>query len=117
MKPPITIDDHGDINIFETIEEAEKYVEPIDARRGDFVAYDSEGRLLRSQIVKRGLLGPRVKLEPTETVPKHASALRARLIGFLSKLGESRPLLEADSLDGLITRTIRLLAPHKDPKA
>jgi hypothetical protein len=35
MKPPITIDDHGDLSIFEAVEDAENFVEPIDITSGD----------------------------------------------------------------------------------
>ena len=110
MKPPITVDDHGDLSIFEAVEDAENYVEPIDVTSGDLVAYDSEGRLLRGRVVKKGFLRRGVKLEPAETEPLHAAVLRERVIGFLAKLGEPRDSLEADSLEGLIARGLRRLA-------
>jgi hypothetical protein len=115
MKPPITIDDHGDISLFEAVEDAERYVEPIDVTSNDLVAYDSEGRLLRGRIVKRGFLnlGRAVRLEPAENEPLHAPVLRERLIGFLIKLGEPRDPLEAASLDALIARGLSLLAPPR----
>jgi hypothetical protein len=113
MKPPITIDDHGDISIFEAVEDAESYVEPIDVTSGDLVAYDSEGRLLRGQVVKRGFLRRGVRLEPAEIEPFHAATLREVLIGFLVKLGEPRDLLEGKSLDGLIASGLRRLDPAK----
>jgi hypothetical protein len=114
MKPPITIDDHGDISIFEAIEDAESYVEPIDVSSGELVAYDSEGRLLRGEIVKKGFLRRGVRFEAAESEPLHAAVLRKRIIEFLAKLGEPRDELEADSLDGLIARGLRRLAlPHK----
>jgi hypothetical protein len=81
------------------------------------VAYDSEGRLLRGQIVKKGLLRRGVRLEPAETEPLHAAVLRERIIGFLAKLGEPRDSLEADSLDGLIARGLRRLTLPRKRKA
>ena len=113
MKPPITIDDHGDLSVFEAVEDAENYLEPHDVTSGDLVAYDSEGLLLQGRIVEKGFLRRGVTLEPAETKPLHAGVLRERLIGFLEKLGEPRDLLEADSLDGLVARGLRRLAPRK----
>ncbi len=47
MKAPIVVYDHGDVSIFESAEDAENYLEPIDVEREEYVAYDSEGYLLR----------------------------------------------------------------------
>lgn len=111
MKPPITIDDHGDISIYETVQAAERDVEPIEATRHDFLAYGSEGQLLRGPTPKTGVfgLGLRVKLEPAEDNPTHALVLRQRLIGFLVTLGEPRDQLEKASLADLLARGLRLL--------
>ena len=43
MKPPFIVDDSGDLSIFETLEEAERYLEPNDVEPGKCLAYDSEG--------------------------------------------------------------------------
>ena len=118
MKPPITIDDHGDLDIFKTVEDAEKNVEPYEVRSGDLVAYDSEGRLLRGRIVKTWLfgLGRGVKLELAEDVPHHALALRQSLIEFLVELGEPGDVLETESLPELIARGITRLRPRTKKK-
>ena len=118
MQPPITIDDHGDLSIFERLEDAEKYVEPIDVSRGDLVAYDSEGRLLRGRIVKTWLfgLGRGVKLELAEDAPQHVLALRQSLIEFLVELGEPGDVLETESLPELIAKGITRLRPRTKKK-
>ena len=118
MKPPITIDDHGDLSIFERLEDAEKYVEPIDVSSGDLVAYDSEGRLLRGRIVKTRLFGwgGGVKFELAEDVPQHALALRQSLIEFLVELGEPGDVLETESLPDLIARGITRFTPRTKKK-
>ena len=41
MRPPIVIDEHGDISIFPSVEAAARYMEPIDVRNNEYVAYDS----------------------------------------------------------------------------
>ena len=46
IKPPIIVDESGDTDVFETIEYAERYLEPIDVEEERFVAFDSTGRLL-----------------------------------------------------------------------
>lgn len=44
MKRPIIIYDNGDLLIFESIEKAESYLEPIDI--DIYTGYDSQGHLL-----------------------------------------------------------------------
>jgi len=51
MKAPILIDESGDITIFDSIEDAERYMEPIDVRNGEYIARDAEGVLLDVRIV------------------------------------------------------------------
>lgn len=46
MKAPIFICDNGDVSIFESVEYAEQYLEPIDVLNEDFTVYDCEGMLL-----------------------------------------------------------------------
>lgn len=46
MKPPIIIDEHGDISFFKSIEDAVQYIEPIDVLNNEYIAYDSLGFLL-----------------------------------------------------------------------
>ncbi|MUV14522.1 hypothetical protein [Noviluteimonas gilva] len=62
MRPPIIIDEHGDVSVFESVEAAARYIEPIDVRNNEYVAYDSAGYLLRL-----------VPTEPRVSIPGYAS--------------------------------------------
>jgi hypothetical protein len=46
MKTPISINENGDVSIFETVEEAEAYMEPMDVERGEYTVLDADGRQL-----------------------------------------------------------------------
>ena len=46
MRPPIVLDEHGDISLFPSVEAAARYVKPVDVRNGEYIAYDSAGFLL-----------------------------------------------------------------------
>jgi competence transcription factor ComK len=56
MKPPIIVDEKGPVYIFETLRDAELYLEPIDVKNNRYVAYDSESRWLRLRATEPPLL-------------------------------------------------------------
>jgi hypothetical protein len=74
---PIMLKTGAEIMFFETIIEAERYIEPgyIDAHER---VYDASGRLYRMYSGPAGL----TIIEPAETEPTHAAELRAALIYF-----------------------------------
>ena len=92
MKPPIIIDDHGDISVFESVERAERYLEPDDAETDPINIFDADGRLLVQRVIKkrRPWLGHVrvVELQSSEGEPQHQRQLRNTLIKFLSFLEE-----------------------------
>lgn len=67
MKTPISINEHGDISTFASVEEAESYMEPIDVERGEYVVTDADGLPLSVGVVTEevpllwGLLKGRIK--------------------------------------------------------
>jgi hypothetical protein len=79
MKPPIIIYDNGDLLIFESIDKAESYLEPIDI--DIYTGYDCEGHLL--SLTEQG---DRVTIRLAETEPNHFNELRHVLIEFLSRI-------------------------------
>ncbi len=99
MQTPIIVDQNGDVMFFGSVEEAEAYIEPIDVKNNEYVAFDSEGRLLRLIATI-----PRVTIEQAELNPAHAEMLRQTLIQFYENLGIPENQLRADSLQQLITR-------------
>lgn len=107
MKPPIIVNNRGDVGIFETIEAAERYLEPIDIRHGEYVILDSEGRQLEGVIATR-LLNEFVKLQPAPKSGADPEALRQVLIGFLSRVDNlPEDALSLRSLPQLITDALR----------
>lgn len=67
MKAPISIHDHGDLSTFDSVEEAEAYLEATDVERGEYIVKDVDGRRLAVDVVLRevplfcGLWRTRVK--------------------------------------------------------
>jgi hypothetical protein len=110
MKPPIIIDENGSLDFFKSVDDAERYLEPIDVRNQEYIAYDSEGRRLELRVeeeVCAGLLGlgrsttERVRITQLEEVPTHAEELKKTLRASLQKLGV--PLESLHSLCDLVT--------------
>lgn len=111
MKPPIIIDENGALTFFKSLTDAERYLEPIDVRNQEYIAYDSEGRRLELRVeeeeVGAGLLGfgktrrERVRIAQAEEVPAHAEELKKTLRASLQKLGVSLESLH--SLYDLVT--------------
>jgi len=98
MKPPIILYGDGWPGFFRSIEDAERYVEPIDVRNQEYVAYDSEGRRLELRVeeeVVTGWLGlrktirERVRIAQAEEVPTYAEELKSILRVSVQKLGVS----------------------------
>jgi hypothetical protein len=101
MKTPIIVDENGPVYIFETLKDAELYLEPIDVSNNRYVAYDSEGRLLRLRPTE-----PRVTIESAESIPTHSSELRAALIGYLGYFGVDKDWLAQASLKEMVEKSV-----------
>jgi hypothetical protein len=78
---PIFIVEDEDILTFASVRDAQLDLEPIDVKLGDFVAYDSEGRLLRVQTNGRS-----VTISSAENEPTHPAQLETALRRFLKAL-------------------------------
>jgi hypothetical protein len=100
-KPPIIADNRGDLCVFETIAQAESYMEPVDVRNGEYVVFDSEGRSLVPVVASNGNR-ERTVLKSAESTPAHAKALRDALIRFLAKTRFASPSPEKMSLAQLL---------------
>lgn len=108
MESPIIVDNKGDVSIFDSVEKAERYLEPIDIRNDEYVVYDRSGRLLKCAIVKH-LLAERVKLEPASESVVDVPRLRRVLVDCLARVGTrlEKPL-EQRSLEELLAEMLRL---------
>jgi hypothetical protein len=104
VKPPIIADNRGDLCIFGSIKNADAYIEPIDIVNSEWVIYDSEGRLLKASVVKKGRLVESIVLEELEDEPCHQGDLRNALIDFLVRVGEPKEFLSACSLKQLVEK-------------
>lgn len=102
IKAPIIIDEHGDTSIYESVKDAELDLEAIDVKNKEYVAYDSEGRLLR--LIPASV--HEVTVESAEQEPNHADELRALLFDFLAYMGAPVSWLEKASLQELVERSL-----------
>lgn len=50
MRPPIFVSENGDTQIFETVAEAEAYMEPVDVENGEYLVCDADGRRLKVEV-------------------------------------------------------------------
>jgi hypothetical protein len=102
VKPPIVIDDSGDLMVFDSPDLAQRYIEPIDIKAGHYMIYDSEGRLLAADIVPKAFVLERVVLRDAEDIPTHQHVLMGRLKSFLVAVGEDPQRLENCALGDLV---------------
>lgn len=102
MRPPIIIDEHGDISIFQSVEDAARYIEPIDVRKNEYVAYDSSGFLLEL-----------VPTEPLASIPGYLSALPQQdqldqaLRSFVERVSGAPVPTQITSLEELLAHCVR----------
>lgn len=101
MKPPIVVYEPGDASIFQSVGSAEAYLEPIDVKNNEYVAYDSEGRLLRLSATNF-----RVTIESAEVEATHILELRRILCDFLAHKGVHQEWLQRASLQELVTKAL-----------
>lgn len=110
MKTPLFIDNNGDILVFESVQDAENWIEPIDVRNGEYEAFDAEGCLLRLTLEKEPgfwkFARETVKISSAENEPSHADELRKRLLRFL-KVANDRPIDDNASLSQLVNTARR----------
>lgn len=106
MKPPIIAYEHGDVLFFESVLDAERYLEPIDVANHVYTAYDSEGRLLRLD-VKREKRFASIAIQDAEPVPTHSAELKKHLCDFFTHVGADKDWLETASLEQLIAQGLQ----------
>ncbi len=96
VKSPLVVNEQGALLFFESVGDAERYLEAIDVEDGRYSAFDAEGRPLRLTTVDErrsvlfGLLkvsSKQVNVEAERVEPPQAGALRESLVGFLRRLG------------------------------
>ena len=119
MKLPIIVDDHGDISLFQSAEDACAYLEPVDVKNNEYVAYDAAGMVLELRVGARegralfGLINVSreyVFIKPSEPHRNHREQLERALRCFLVKLDVPQRELQHVSLEGLLSRVQKLIS-------
>lgn len=88
MKPPLILDNKGDLLAFRDVDDALAYAEVVDVEAGEYEAFDSEGRLLTLGTGPGGRFGQkRVIITQVEEPPRHQAELRSRLAHFTRRAG------------------------------
>ena len=93
--PPIIANQKGDVLLFESISDVEAFVEPIDAKNGEYSIFDSRGLLLVPFVTEDGVQVRLVESSPPDHRPDELVTV---LRGFLSRLGENRSGVAEDEL-------------------
>lgn len=117
IKPPIILDENGNILLFRSKRIAEDYIEPEDVMNNEYIIYDSEGRLLRLEVtinnmsiflnilnIKRW----RTRISTIEDTPGHSDELKKKIIKFLYRIK-----IEDNSIDRLSLKSILDIAIEK----
>jgi hypothetical protein len=102
IKPPVFLCEGLDVLAYDSIEAAERHIEPASIT-GDETIYDSEGRLLHVEAVSK----KRVSIQSLEPKPEHNNELRKALVSYLLHTGESEALLAHASLEDLVTKMMK----------
>jgi hypothetical protein len=116
MRPPIVVFAGGDVDIFESIEDAVRYIEWPSIVEDRAVAYDSEGRLLKLEAPGEratGLLGVKaysvnkpISITGAEVEPSHQDELGRLLRDFLERVGTARESVANAALGDLLRMAI-----------
>jgi hypothetical protein len=106
MTPPIFVVDSGDVLIFESVEKAERYLEPIDFKQGGCPIYDSEGCLIQAIITKNKYV-ERIHLKAVDSEPPHLNELRESLIEFLKQVTKEGDVLNCITLNEAVKKSLQ----------
>jgi hypothetical protein len=106
LKPPIIVDNYGDMMVFESLTKAESYLEPIDIRNGEYIVFDSGGHILKQSVIKDFKGRERVALTLEQDYKWEGDKLKTVLIRFLSQVLKSNQSLETLSLEQLVEMII-----------
>lgn len=94
IKPPILVST-DDVSVFETVEDAERYLEPPEVESGMEV-FDSIGQPVRAVIAKKWLGNEIVRFEEIPNAVPRPGELRRHLLTLLS--GDSLDTTQLDSM-------------------
>lgn len=84
-KPPIVVNDNGDVELYETVREAETALEPIDVENEEFTIFDAEGLVIIPRVAADDI---HVELQDSSPQEFEPEQLEATLRRFLSQLDQ-----------------------------
>lgn len=115
MRLPIIVNEHGDVSIYRSVEQAECALEAIDVQNGEYVAYDAQGRPLVLSVVveeKSGLFGllsrriENVRMTEDPTAEADEAGLRALLVQFLDRADISLSDVKDEDLSSFVNTLV-----------
>jgi hypothetical protein len=92
--------------LFESVQDVERGLEAIDVKNDEYMAYDSEGRLLQLS-VERGTSFDTIILSSSEIQPRHTLELKRVLRGFFTRVGADKEWLSNATLEELVAEGIK----------
>lgn len=95
VKPPIIVNQQGDVMIFEDIKEAESYIEVVDVENEEYVVFDSEGLVLTPRVLEDGI---HVRLLNSSLLDPQPVELAGVLRRMLSQLGVEKTGVREDTI-------------------
>ena len=110
MQPPIVVNNRGDIMFFASVKKVEQELEAVDVENREYIAYDSEGRLITLGTAPRNgwrfFGAKRVVVQSAEPLPTHAGELQEVLRNFFRhpRVGEPEEWVVSASLSDLVNR-------------
>ena len=85
MHFPIIADNEGDLILFDTLVEAERYLEPVDVSDGGWVIYDAWGGLLLATVYSHPRGFEAVSISDPARVTNRQEELSVRIRGYLAE--------------------------------
>jgi len=102
MKPPIIADNRGDVLVFETVEKAERYLEPIDVKNNEYEIYDAGGWRLTASVIRDSRGRERVRLSLNQPPIQDQDKLRTILLEYLSAVMNPKEAIDNCSFEQLV---------------
>ncbi len=100
---PVFLYELNNLYIFDSLEAAKRFAEPIDVINNVYSAYDAKGRLLKVAVQKNGYKEI-ITIETFEEIPTHQAELFNILKQFLSSSRVSSELLAEATLEDLVKK-------------
>jgi len=114
---PIILDENGCLLFFQSKDIAERYIEFEDVKNNEYVVYDSEGKLLKLELVeykKSAFFGVfkfnkiTVEIIAAEDSPLHQDELKQKIKKFIKKISPEEGFSNGHTLKELLEKATTL---------